>query len=301
MFCTSLRRRASFASVLPLLISSEGLKLRGEYMSSRSIPIQYSCTTENRLETHDLAIPLQAPLNTNGHLNDTSTRLRVLLLSPTSTSAANLPDTLYRIHHFAGLTGGQELIIVFLLSSSAKLNTSTSTSISAGPIPSATSNENTVHPTLAFTHLQASLLPRTDIPYIPILPLSGLPELPNLLQKHVSALSQRHQQPPTTSSNTPKPLELLQLATTEPPMDRETVYFATDCFANLRELAMACTESGVDLQGLLEGASGGFEGFASGGGEVRVATERLRELRDLVGGEMFREITDFWADEWVVE
>ena len=30
MFCTNLRRRASFVYVLPLLITTEGLKLRGE-------------------------------------------------------------------------------------------------------------------------------------------------------------------------------------------------------------------------------------------------------------------------------
>lgn len=83
-------------------------------------------------------------------------------------------------------------------------------------------------------------------------------------------------------------------------MDRETVYFATDCFANLREMAMACTEPGVDISGLL-GASDGFEGLQPGAGQGRVATEWLRELRDLIGVERFREIVEFWADEWVIE
>jgi hypothetical protein len=240
---------------------------------------------------------LPTSLNTNGQTNATSARqLRVLLLSPTSTSTANLPHTLDRIHHFAGLTGGQDLIIVFLLSAPATADTNTSDKTNPSTI--------SVHPTLAFTQLQASLLPRTDIPYIPILPLSSLSNLPDLLLKHASALSHRHQQPPTTSNNTTKPLDLLQLATAEPPMDRETLFFVTDCFANLRELAMACTEPGVDLQGLLEGGSDGFDGaqgLRSSSGDGRVATERLRELRGLVGAEKFREITDFWADEWVVE
>ena len=85
-------------------------------------------------------------------------------------------------------------------------------------------------------------------------------------------------------------------------MIRETLFFVTDCFANLRELAMACTEPGVELQGLVEG-SVGFEGWRSGGGEGRVATatERLVELRGLIGWERFKEIADFLADEWVVE
>jgi hypothetical protein len=85
-------------------------------------------------------------------------------------------------------------------------------------------------------------------------------------------------------------------------MDQETVYFVTDCFANLRELAVTSTEPEVDLQGLLEG-SDGFEGLQSGRGDGRTATatERLRELRDLVGWERFKEIVDFWSDEWVAE
>jgi hypothetical protein len=297
MFCTNLRRRASFASVLPLLISTEGLKLRGEYISSRSTRLTCSFSTENRLETHDLAIPLSIKFDTNGHNNIVQTRqLRVLLLSPTSTSTANLPHTLDRIHHFAGLTGGQDLIIVFLLSAPATADTNTSDKTNPSTI--------SVHPTLAFTHLQASLLPRTDIPYIPILPLANLANLPDLLLKHASALSNRHHQPSITPNSTTKPLDLLQLATAEPPMDRETLFFVTDCFANLRELAMASTEPGVDLQGLLEASSDGFDGaqgLRSSSGEGRVATERLRELRSLVGAEKFREITDFWADEWVVE
>ena len=83
-------------------------------------------------------------------------------------------------------------------------------------------------------------------------------------------------------------------------MNRETLFFVTDCFASLRELAMACTEPGVDVSGLL-GGSDGFDVLHSGSGQARVATERLRELRDLVGGENFREIVDFWADEWIIE
>jgi hypothetical protein len=208
-----------------------------------------------------------------------------------------LPRTLDRIHHFAGLTGGQDLIIVFLLSEPANADTNTSNNT----ISSTTS----AHPTLAFTHLQASLLPRTDIPYIPILPLANLSNLPDLLLKHTSALSHKHHQPSIPPNNTSKPLELLELATTEPPMDRGTLFFVTDCFANLRELAVACTEPGLDLRGLLEGSSDGFDG-AQGlryeGGEGRVAaTERLRELRGLIGAERFGEVTEFWGDEWVVE
>jgi hypothetical protein len=278
-------------------MSTDGSKLRGEFISSGPTRLSCSLSTENRLETHDLAITSPTSLNTNGHNKIAPIhQLRVLLLSPTSTSTANLPHTLDRIHHFAGLTGGQDLMIVFLLCQSAE----TSTGASDKTISSTTS----ANPTLAFTHLQASLLPRTDIPYIPILPLSNLSNLPDLLLKHASALSHKHQQPSTISNNTLKPLDLLQLATAEPPMDRETLFFVTDCFANLRELAMASTEPGVDLQGLLEASSDGFDGaqgLRSSSGEGRVATERLRELRSLVGAEKFREITDFWADEWVVE
>lgn len=83
-------------------------------------------------------------------------------------------------------------------------------------------------------------------------------------------------------------------------MDRETLFFVTDCFANLRELANACTEPGVDLRGLLL-LLGDEDELGVGSGKGRVAIEKLRELRDLVGRKRFMEITDFWADEWVIE
>jgi len=65
---------------------------------------------------------------------------------------------------------------------------------------------------------------------------------------------------------------------------------------------MACTEPGADLRGLQQ-SSDGFEELRSEGGhgKVATATERLRELRDLIGGQKFNEISDFWAEEWVVE
>jgi hypothetical protein len=49
MFCTNLRRRASFASVLPLLISTEGLKLRGWCIST--IPLSSSMLISHRKQT----------------------------------------------------------------------------------------------------------------------------------------------------------------------------------------------------------------------------------------------------------
>ena len=117
MFCTTLRRRLSYASALSSLIAVDGLKLRGEPQRLLlHFPAQTDrARTENRLETHDLAIPLSASLDTNTSNAEPTRELRVLLLAPSWTLEASLPSTLDRLHHFASLTGGQDLAIVFLL------------------------------------------------------------------------------------------------------------------------------------------------------------------------------------------
>lgn len=264
----------------------------------------HSARKENRLETHDLAIPLSASLNTNTGNTEATRELRVLLLAPSWTLETTLPKTLDRIHHFASLTGGQDLAIVFLLDppktssfTSVKDLTSTVSDADAG-----------VKGVLAYAKLQASLLPRSDIPHLPILPLASVEGLPGFLMKQVTALSRQPQPAPASAS----PFGMLQMSTTEPPMDRQTAYFATDCFANLRELAVACTEPpaeatssspsfGLDGNTLPQSSAGGHHGHLRAGSQGRGAEEALRQLRGLVGEQRYTELVEFWLDEWVVE
>jgi hypothetical protein len=305
MFCTTLRRRPSYASVLPSLIATDGLRLRGE-VESLALPDAYLLIirAENKLETHDLDIPLSTSLNTQTGNTEATRRLRVLLMAPSGMLEPNMPNTLDRIHRFVSLTGGQDLAIFFLLNPPK-----TSRFISVKDLTSTSSEpEAGIKGVLVYAKLQASLLPRSDIPHVPILPLASLEGLPGLLTRYATGLSRTPQRVPASAS----PFEMLQLSTTEPPMDRQTAYFATDCFTSLRDLAVVCTEPVVEPTssspsfGADGGASSqsGFAGYPGHTGHARRehdAAERLRQLRDLVGEQRYAELVEFWLEEWTME
>ncbi|KAM0700287.1 hypothetical protein Q7P35_012007 [Cladosporium inversicolor] len=287
MFCTTLRRRPSYASALSSLIATDGLKLR-----------------ENRLETHDLAIPLSASLDTNTSNAEPARKLRILLLAPSWALEAALPNTLDRIHHFGSLTGAQDLAIVFLL------NPPKTPSFISVKALTATDNDRDAGTkgVLAYAKLQASLLSRSDIPHIPILPLASVEGLPGLLTKTIAALSLKPQQTPASAT----PFGMLQLSTTEPPMDRETAYFATDCVADLRELAIACTgpttepsssspSFGIGGSAYSQSSADGRLAYMGAASLGRGVEEGMRHLRSLVGEQRYSELVEFWLDEWVVE
>lgn len=95
-------------------------------------------------------------------------------------------------------------------------------------------------------------------------------------------------------------------------MDRQTAYFATDCFADLRELATACTEPaaestssspsyGMGANSFSQSSVGGHGGYMESVSQGRGAGDALRQLRTLVGEQRYSELVEFWLDEWVVE
>ena len=225
-------------------------------------------------------------------------------MAPSWTLETALPNTLDRIHHFASLTGGQDLAIVFLLNPPK-----TSSFISVKDLTSIDSDSHAgTNGVLSYAKLQASLLSRSDIPHIPILPLATVEGLPGVLTKTIAALSRT---PQYTSAST-TPFGMLQLSTTEPPIERQTAYFATDCFANLRQLAVACTESAtepISSSPSFGDGGGAFSQSSAGGqfGNIRTASqgrgteEGLRQLRALIGEQRYAEFVEFWLDEWVVE
>ncbi|KAI7059977.1 hypothetical protein KC352_g43828, partial [Hortaea werneckii] len=173
---------------------------------------------------------------------------------------------------------------------------------------------------VAWTKLQAELTNRSDIPYIPILPLTALCQLPQLVQKHVAALNTPFHSAPKQSANT---FDLLQHCTSNPPMDRQTAYCLSDLFVNIEELAAACTgissppqssspsaraaarasiEAGSHVQtdGLLDDplpwtGQNGTSAIGDDGGRMK-----LKQLRDLVGEKQCIEVIDFWKEEWLI-
>jgi hypothetical protein len=215
-----------------------------------------------------------------------------------------LPTTLDRIHRFASLTGGQDLAIVFLLNPAK-----TSSFISVKDLTSASTDpEAGTKGVLAYAQLQASLLPRSDIPHIPTLPLASVEGLPALLTNYATGVSRTPQRVPASTS----PFEMLQLSTTEPPMDRQTAYFATDCFTSLRDLAVVCTEPvaeptssspsfGADRGAASQSGFAGHHGHQVHAYQGHDTAERLRQLRELVGEQRYAELVEFWLEEWTVD
>lgn len=88
-------------------------------------------------------------------------------------------------------------------------------------------------------------------------------------------------------------------------MDRQTAYFATDCFANLRELAATCTEPALSKGSSSPASQSGFgrgQGLHAGHTAMNAnAQSKLEQLRALVGEERCREMAEFWVEEWVVD
>ncbi|KAK5016506.1 hypothetical protein LTR16_001372 [Cryomyces antarcticus] len=258
MFCASLRRRPSITSILSTLSSPSGLALR-----------------ETTLSTHDIAFPL--PLRAPQPPNPASPprHLLVLLLTPST--------------HFASLTGGTDITIVFLLDAAsapipgpAKAPHPTSAPGSTPPprsnpafvsakslLAHTTTTTATTTPTPpplngihAYTTLAAALF-APDLPTIPLVPLAQLVGLPALLRRYVDGISSSLARTAMLTGPKVRAEELLALCTTRPPLGRQAVFVVTDLFADLRSVAAAAAP--VPAAGTLGEFSRGYAAGADGG------------------------------------
>lgn len=226
------------------------------------------------------------PLSPNRHA-------RFLLLAPSNTSTAVLPDTLARIQHLASLTGGTDAAIVFLLNAPVGIVSARTVAAAIGVgIGSATpDSSNPSHPSNptgapastcdglhAYTALQAALLERTDVPHVPILPLATLDALPELVKSYLRGLGKEG---PKTDGSAARPEDLLAVCTTMPPMSDMARFVCSDVFASLRELAVAAVSSTE------EAALARHDGF-----EV---------LREQVGEQEVQAMVEFWIDEFTAD
>ncbi|KAI7278050.1 hypothetical protein KC345_g6199 [Hortaea werneckii] len=309
-----LRRRQSFKPIIPDLTVQGGLGL-----------------LEKNLGTHDLILPFQLFVDPRTGHALAARQLRFLLLSSSAMAEAKLEATIERIQRFASLTGGKDLAILFLLASpppsaqpTAPMITNSFTTAKKLAQEtaqlSADSERGNVDGVVAWTKLQAELTNRSDIPYIPILPLTAICQLPQLVQKHVAALNIPSHSAPKQSANT---FDLLQQCTSNPPMDQQTAYSLSDLFVNMEELAAACTgissapqssspsaraaarasvEAGSHVQAndLLDDpltwtSQNGTSAIGDDGGRMK-----LKQLRDLVGEKQCIEVVGFWKEEWLI-
>lgn len=257
---------------------------------------------ESRLTTHDLDIPFGSIVDQSNGNTTLTRRLRVLLLSPSAVADKQLIDTVTRINHFASLTGGQDLAIVFLLNppSDARFVSARQQTMSGGD------QRAEVDGVYAYSKLQAEMINHAEIPHAPILPLAKLDGLSVLLRKHVANLSRI--QPKQHASATQ--LDLLQLCTASPPMSQQTAYILSDLFPSLRDLATACTSvtsapnsSSPSARAASSQTNDFYDLGLSMGPQSSdsTANNKLKRLRDLVGDQECRDVVDFWKEEFVLE
>ncbi|KAK3719115.1 hypothetical protein LTR37_004679 [Vermiconidia calcicola] len=283
MFCTSLRRRASFTSSVQSLTAC--LHLR-----------------ESQLSTHDLEIPYRSNDDPRSDSTSPARQLRVLLLSPSAVSEPKLDATFKRIQHFASLTGGEDLAIVFLLAPPLVKSFVTAKRL----IPGHGEKDSNVEGIHGYSKLQAETLNHSEIPYVPILPLCKPEGLADLLKKHIMSLTR----PPPKQKAAATSFELLQLCTANPPMSQQAAFILTDLFTDLRDLARVCSSVGsapssssptARLAASQETGVPDLSLDMSTQGSDSSATNRLKRLRDLVGDQECQAVIDFWKEEWTVD
>ncbi|KAL9136318.1 MAG: hypothetical protein Q9175_002463 [Cornicularia normoerica] len=100
MFCTTLRRRPSLSTLIPLLTSSTNPKLH-----------------ETNLHTHDLALPIQPQSSHTAQQPRPTTQMFLILTTSTLNDAKSTEE---RINRFSTLTASPAPTIGFLLSTSGK-------------------------------------------------------------------------------------------------------------------------------------------------------------------------------------
>ncbi|KAK3081385.1 hypothetical protein LTS18_007226 [Coniosporium uncinatum] len=225
---------------------------------SLSTSISLLHTAESSHPTYDLAIKLhhqgQPPQRT----------LRLLIFTPTTLNPSNHDTTLARIQHFAALTGGRDIAVIFLLAPQSSPTTDQSAS-----------NATHATPMHAYSALQVALFTASAdgrIPSIPVLPCPAPTSLPKVLQAFTDGLASAPAQIRAVERKyrVNAALDLLPHCTVDGVMREEASLAMTDLFADLR---------GV-VRGALEG-EGSIErefGEAAGVGAV-----------------------EFWREEWVNE
>ncbi|KAG9590358.1 hypothetical protein KCU77_g9810, partial [Aureobasidium melanogenum] len=266
MFCTSLRRRSSFASVVPLLIAPSGL-----------------ATKESLLESHDIALPIPDFPKTVPKTKSKRT-LRLLLLSPNNMSEERLPDTIARIQHFVALTGGLDVAIILSLSASKPFS-SAKTLLNATEI----GGMDGVH---SYARLQAELMTRTELAWVPILPLAKLDGIVELIKSHAQSISR----PKSKPSSALRPVDMLAHCTDDPPLPSLAINLATDAFSSLSNIAQAAVNHDTSSSSLHD-----FRGAASSDDALQSHPGPFSVLEQRLGLDILANMVDFWVTEWAIE
>lgn len=258
--------------------------------------------TENQLNTHDLEIPFGATTDLRTGNAATSRRLRVLLIAPLDVADNRLEQTMARISHFASLTGGEDVAIMFLVYPSSTAGFVSAKDLTNGDADAATYSNGMA----AYSKLQIELLNHADVSPLSMLLLSSLDGLPALVKRHIANISR----PRTPRQATTTTFELLKLCSATPPMPETTAFMLSDLFADLRDLAETCTavtsapnSSSPSARIVVPEAASEYGSIPTTSSQLDVstATEKLKRLRLLLGEQGCMDVVDFWKEEWMMD
>lgn len=292
MFCTTLRKRPSFSSIVDRLSSSPDRSLKGKKHSSRPQSHEIDNSTEHQLNTHDLSLVLSTTIHPQTKLTLTTRSLRVLLLSASCTlSEQALEHALHRITTFSSLDETRDRIVVFLLN--PPLDTSFRSAKQHDQVTSTTDHGGIQ----AFTILQTKLFSSPHFPRgIPLLPLNGVENLPKLLKTYIDTY--KIAPPPSPPPTMQQAINLLRLCTAAlTPMSEQTAYILMDVFGDLRSLMRACKAA----EELMPNPRNLIPNDLSSSSEMDGEKDFFARLRGLVDEQECRDLIDFWREEWAVE
>ncbi|KAI4719110.1 hypothetical protein E4T48_04645 [Aureobasidium sp. EXF-10727] len=264
-FCTSLRRRSSFASIVPLLTAPTGLAVK-----------------ESLLESHDIAVPI--PDFPKPIPNTKSNRvLRLLLISPNNMSEDKLPTTIARIQHFMALTGGLDVAIILSLSASKPFS-------SAKDLMNDSQVDN-MDGVNSYSRLQAELMTRPELTWVPILPLAKLDGIVELVKTHVQAISRPKPKP----SSAVRPLDMLAHCSPDRPLPPLAVNLASDVFSSLKHV---CQDALAHQRNSSNQDSGEI---ASSDDSLQSHESPFSVLAEQLNKDIVESMIEFWTGDWALD
>lgn len=198
-------------------------------------------------------------------------------------SEERLSATIARIQHFIALTGGLDVAIIMSLSASKPFS-------SAKDLLNA-SELDAMEGIRSYARLQAELMIRTELIWVPILPLAELNDIVKLIKTHAQSISRPKPKP----SSALRPIDMLAHCTTDPPSPSFAVNLASDAFSSLGNVAQAALTHNTSP------SSHNFGDVASSDDSLQSHTGPFGVLEEQLGPEIVGNMTDFWVTEWTIE
>ncbi|KAG9688050.1 hypothetical protein KCU95_g14498, partial [Aureobasidium melanogenum] len=198
-------------------------------------------------------------------------------------SEERISATVQRIQHFVALTGGLDIAIILSLSASKPFS-------SAKDLLYASEIDG-MDGVQSYARLQAELMTRTELIWVPILPLAKADGIVELIKTHAQSISRPKPKPSSAS----RPVDMLAHCTTDPPLSSLAVNLATDTFSCLRNLAQAATTHNASS------SSRDYGDVVSSDDSLHSLPGSFNVLEGQVDPEIVANMVDFWVMEWAIE